>query len=151
VPLTIRQSIFTRRNVPTWLSIATFLLCLTQVAYYDNLPDDPAPSAAVAFFMGWLGMITGNFEWLANPALLFSWIAALRRRIIPSLISASLSVLLIVSFLRRAEVVYYGDNVDRHAVIQAYGPGYWLWLASALLMVLSNAVAWSSLKRKAQT
>src|SRR5580692_8960828 len=127
----MKSSVFTRRNVPLLLSLVVFIIGMFLPAYYQNLPDDPAPNSFGLLWMGWGGLITGNFEWLANPILLLSWLAALGKDVATTLISAALSVLLIASFLRRTEVVYPTDNDARHALIQAHGPGYWLWLASA--------------------
>jgi hypothetical protein len=42
------------------------------------------------------------------------------------------------------------DNGERHAVIQTHGPGYWLWLAGASVMVISNGVEILSLRFKAE-
>src|SRR3954463_1280614 len=49
------------------LSVALFLLCLTQDGYYVEGPDPRAwASPAVLLSMGWLGVFEGVFAWLAN-------------------------------------------------------------------------------------
>lgn len=122
----------------TYVSICLFVLAMTQTAYYE-VDADPAPNSAGLLLIGWMGALaSGYIEWLANPLLLCSWICALRKRYWLAVGSAALALTLILSFLRRSEVVWTGDNGDRTAAIQGYGFGYWLWSGSAAIMVIAG-------------
>jgi hypothetical protein len=122
-------------NAGTFASIGLFVIALTQTAFYQHARD-PDPSSIGLFSIGWLGLLAGYFEWFANPLLIYSWMCALRRSFPRSAASAALALLLIVSFMRRTEVVWLWDNGEEHAAIEHYALGYWLWVASAALMLI---------------
>jgi hypothetical protein len=125
------------RNAGTVISMVLFAAALTQTAFYQHARD-PDPSSIGLFSIGWLGLLAGYFEWFANPLLVYSWMCALRQRYSRSAASAALALLVIVSFLRRTEVVWLWDNGEEHAAIEHYASGYWLWLASAALMFIAS-------------
>jgi hypothetical protein len=122
----------------TYISIGLFVLAMTQTAYYE-VTDDSARNSAGLLLIGWMGTIaSGYIEWIANPLLLYSWASALHKRYWQAVGSAVLALTLILSFLRRAEVVWTGDNGSRTVAIRGYGFGYWLWVASAAIMVTAG-------------
>jgi hypothetical protein len=121
----------------TYISIGFFVLAMTQTAYYEATAD-PARNSAGLLLVGWMGVLGGYIEWIANPLLFFSWFSALHRRYWQAVSSAALALTLILSFLRRSEVVWTFDNGSRAAAIKGYGFGYWLWLASSAVMVIAG-------------
>ncbi len=123
------------RNTGTLTSMALFVIALTQTAFYQHARN-PSPSSIGLFSIGWLGLFAGYLEWFANPLLIYSWMSALRRRYPRSAATAALAVIVILSFMRRTEVVWWGDNGEEHAAIEHYALGYWLWLSSAALMLV---------------
>ena len=129
-------------NATTVLSILSFVLAMTQPAFYENAVYDKAPNSALLLSIGWMGILVGYMEWVANPLIFVSWALARQGRFIPGMICALLAVAFIVGFMHRTEMVWPSDAGDRHATIQRYGLGYWGWLTSAALMVISLGVAW---------
>jgi len=122
----------------TYISIGLFVLAMTQTAYYE-VTDDPARNSAGLLLIGWMGALaSGYIEWIANPLLFYSWVAALHKRYWQAVGSAVLALTLILSFLRRTEVVWTGDNGSKTVAIRGYGFGYWLWIASAAIMVTAG-------------
>jgi hypothetical protein len=78
----------------------------------------------IAILIGWMGVLAGGYiEWIASPLLFYSWFSALHQQYWQSVGSAVLALALILSFLRRSE-----------------GFGYWLWIASAAIMVAAGLV-----------
>jgi hypothetical protein len=127
-------------NGLTVVSVVIFLFAMTQAAFYQNRPAEPVTHAVWLLASGWLGVLIGYFEWIANPLIFYSWISARRKRILPALLASIAAVGLILSFLLRKKMDWPGMATDTHPDIQGYAPGYWLWLASALVMVLASGV-----------
>lgn len=124
----------------TYISIGVFVLAMTQTAYYE-VTDDPARNSAGLLLIGWMGAITnGYIEWFANPLLFYSWFCALHKRYGEAVGSAAMALLLMLSFLRRSQIEWTGDNGSRVEAIRGYGFGYWLWLASAAIIVIAILV-----------
>jgi hypothetical protein len=121
----------------TYVSIGIFVLAMTQTAYYEAA-SDPARNSAMLLLIGWMGVLVGYIEWIANPLLFYSWFSALHRRYWEAVGSATLALVLILSFLRRSEVVWIGDNGSKAAAIRGYALGYWLWLASSAVMIIAG-------------
>jgi hypothetical protein len=125
----------------TYASIAVFVLAMTQTAFYQDVPQNPDASAVGLLSIGWMGLLEGYVEWIANPLMLYSWFCAFRQRYWPAVTNAAVALVLMLVFLSRSEVVWVGDNGTLHAAIHAYGLGYWLWLASAAIMVIAGGLA----------
>ncbi len=117
----------TTRNSLVGLSILLFAAALTQPAFYWG-PDGSASGPGwLLLLRGWRGLSSGYVEWLANPLLMASWIAAVRGKLPLASGCAGLAAALMLVFAFRHVLA---QNVH----IASSGPGYWLWLASALLM-----------------
>jgi hypothetical protein len=115
------------RLILTLLSVATFALALTQPAFVYGRSAIPSGPAWKLLLEGWRALPRGYLEWCANPALLFSWVAIPRRRPGSSLAAACIAAALMLLFLLRPDFAPYR--------------GYWLWLGSGLLMILTGAPA----------
>jgi hypothetical protein len=135
-------------NALTLVSVVTFLLTLTQPAFYQNRPAEPVTHAVWLLASGWLGVFIGYFEWIANPLIFYSWICARRKHILEAMLTSIASAVLILSFLHRQTMDWPGMATDTHPDIQGYALGYWLWLASALVMVLASGVEFVLAMRK---
>ena len=143
-----------KKHWPLFLSLGLFIASLTQTAFY--LSD--SFGVPFALLKGWLGVVVdigtivqdikalfyaeglkggwkagATLSWLANPALLFAWIAGSK---IPKegLVLSSISLLLMLSFLAFDEVL--ADEAGHYRQIQSLALGYWLWVASALVLVV---------------
>ena len=114
-------------------SVLLFLASLTQPAYYlagDN-PESWSASWGL-LLIGWMGVFYGVFAWVANPLLLLSWFLCLRGELRAAWIASTAAALLALSFLLHSTIV--ADEVPTYKAVTGYGAGYWLWLASMLIM-----------------
>ena len=127
-------------NRSTAVSVVIFLAAMTQPAFYQNRAAEPVTHAVWLLLSGWMGVLIGYFEWIANPLILYSWISARRTRAGPALLAALLATAFILSFLFVKKMNWPGMATDTTPDVQGYAAGYWLWLASALVMVLASGV-----------
>lgn len=115
----------------TLASVAIYVASLTQVGFYMG---DKVPGAHgyVLLMLGWLSILTGGgFSWLANPLLLAGWFC-LSGRVYRGALVACLGALTLMGALPlvgTAPVSTEGTPIE----ITSYGPGYWLWIISAIL------------------
>jgi hypothetical protein len=87
--------------------------------------------------MGLIGVFAGYFEWLANPVLLAAWIFSFAGKNKVALLLGILSAALMFAFLFRHMMI--ASEAPTYEKIVGYGAGYWLWLTSAGLMIVSGA------------
>ena len=120
------------------LSILAFLGAMPLTALTQLNAEEPVVSSHLLLMVGWMGVMLGYVEWLANPLLLWSWIASYFNRPRASGLAALCAFGLALMFLRRHDLPK-GDQSGGTMAILSLGPGYWLWLASALIMVVANA------------
>lgn len=111
-------------------------LCLPAVCFRAN----PALDGWLLLLMGWLGLLAFNFGWFGNVVMLGAWIAfAVKARFMARILAvvavftAADSVRLVGNYVPLDE-----SNVNK-AVVSGFGPGFYLWIAS---MVLLFAAAW---------
>lgn len=125
----------------TLVSIVLFLAAMTQPAFYQNRTAEPVTHALGLLLSGFMGVLIGYFEWLANPLIVYSWFCARKKRVVPALIATLLAAFFILSFLSVKKMEWPGMGSDPNPDVQGYAAGYWLWLASALVMVVGSGVA----------
>ena len=78
-------------------------------------------------------------SWLANPLLFASWYVLYRGRWRQSFYLSLIAIGLMLEFLT-APGVPYGLN-QANVPIQAYGVGYWAWIASSLIVIFTVSPA----------
>ncbi|HEX4639269.1 MAG TPA: hypothetical protein VH170_07275 [Chthoniobacterales bacterium] len=126
-------------KIVTLISVLVFAASLTQNCY--NVRGDP-PSAGSPgvwlLFIGPIGLFYGIFEWLANPVLLAAWIFSFVGKNKIALVLGALASALIVAFLFRQTII--ASEAPTYEKITRYGLGYWLWLTSAALVILSAVI-----------
>jgi len=92
-----------------------------------------------ALLFGWMGVLYGQFAWLANPlyavALFCSAVARGRWVTLLSLGCVFIGVLTVTLFF--TELPADESNV-RKLRLQSLGPGAWLWMGSFLTLVYAN-------------
>lgn len=127
------------------LSFVAFALSMQMNAFCTGNVCNQLGWSLLAF--GWLNLAqdSASFSWLANPALAATWFliaTCLIFRPTPPLARAanlaSCATLLVgASFLilRKVQVPFSGSIV----AVTSYDTGYWFWLASMLLAVISAA------------
>lgn len=120
------------------LSIMAFIGAMPLTALTQVNPEEPIVSSHELFMVGWMGVIVGYVEWLANPLLLWSWIASYFNRPRISGLAALCALGLALMFLLRHDLPSSHQSGGT-LVILSRGPGYWLWVVSVLIMVTANA------------
>jgi hypothetical protein len=122
-----------------WPLVGLFLNPLVFVSIIAAWPCfrnkwEGASAIAVMFAIGPTLICPGEAAWVANPIIVVTWLLYLRDGRPSALIFAVVALGLTLSFLR-AETAPYPELVDLSPVI-SYGTGYWLWVASAAIMVV---------------
>jgi hypothetical protein len=126
-------------KIITLLSVVVFAASLTQKCFYTF---SEAPNANGAWPPGWyllllgsIGVMEGIFEWLSNPVLLAAWVFSFAGKNKIALLLGIVASAFMVAFLFRHTFV----AGEYHYKIIGYGAGYWLWLTSAGLVIVSGA------------
>lgn len=118
------------------LSISLFFISLTQKGYCtkNNCSD-----TIMLLLLGWFGMLMGvaGITWIANPLILLSWYFT-KKASKYALYTSLLASAICFSFLFFSTV---SDNESGHQnQVISYERGYWLWCASAVVMVVGNVI-----------
>jgi hypothetical protein len=125
-------------KIITLLSIIVFATSLTQNAYYIAGENPKAWSPAFySLLLGPIGLFAGIFEWLANPVLLAAWVFSFAGKNKIALVLGIVASALMLAFLFRHTII--ASEAPIYAKIIGYGAGYWLWLTSAGLVIVSGA------------
>jgi hypothetical protein len=118
------------------ISAIIFIIAMTQPAFYQTRRDDTVIGSAMCLAIGGMGLLAGYFEWIANPLLLYSWIAGFRGRRYQAAVSATIAFVFTVFFLFRSTMSYPLYEREPIVPIVGHGLGYWLWMLSAATMVI---------------
>jgi hypothetical protein len=125
-------------KIVTLLSVIVFAASLTQNCFYTEAHIlKPPPHGWYLLLIGLVGVFDGYFEWLANPVLLAAWVFSFAGNNKVTLPLGILASAFAVAFLFRHTMI--ASEAPTYEKIVGYGPGYWLWLTSAGLMIVSSA------------
>jgi len=125
-------------KIITLLSVIVFAASLTQKCFYTYGHNPKVwPPGWYLLLISLIGVFYGIFEWLANPVLLAAWVFSLAGKNKIALLLGIVASALMVAFLFRHTIV--ASEAPTHAKIIGYGAGYWLWLTSAGLVIVSGA------------
>jgi hypothetical protein len=125
-------------KIITIVSIIVFAASLTQNSYYIAAENPKAWSPAFySLLLGPIGLFAGVFEWLGNPVLLAAWVFSFARKNKIALVLGILASGLMLAFLFRHTII--ASEAPTYARIIGYGAGYWLWLTSGVLVIISGA------------
>lgn len=121
------------------ISVAVFVASLTQKGF-STAGEEPGSWSPGLYLLliGPLGLLTGVYEWFANPFLLAAWILPWFGKNKIALPLALIATGLIVAFLFRQIMIV--SEAPTYAKITGYAAGYWLWLASAIIPTLGATV-----------
>jgi hypothetical protein len=133
---TVKLAVTRRDRLYALISAITFVIAMTQPAYYQTRSGETVIGSAMCLKIGAMGLLAGYFEWIANPLLLFSWIAAICGRRYQAAISSTIALIFIASFLFRSKMTYPLYQRESTVPIVGHGLGYWLWMLSAAIMVV---------------
>jgi len=124
-------------NLILTVSIILFGLSLSQKCFCteDNCGQDWEGMALL--ISGCFGIFScaAWFSWLANPALLISWLCFKKKTTYSTIINI-IALLIGISFLFFREIITNeGGGVSK---ITSYEIGYWIWISSILLLLIGN-------------
>lgn len=126
-------------------SILLYSICLAFPAYNVEGPEGPRDvHSLLELAIGWLGIFYGILDWLANPLLLLTWILLALRHYKRAVAAAFASTFFAACFLARTTVVI--SEAPTYGRILSYHVGYWLWLASSIMALLTSCFALKALK-----
>jgi hypothetical protein len=126
-------------KIITLVSIIVFAASLTQNSYYISGKDPKAWSPAFySLLLGPIGLFDGIFEWLANPVLAAAWVFSLAGKNKIALLLGTLASALMLAFLFRQNII--ASEAPTYAKIIGYGAGYWLWVTSGVLVIVSGSI-----------
>ncbi len=127
------------------ISLCLFTLSLTQHAYCTSKSCTGSLSALLA---GWMGILAGStacFPWLANPLLITAWMIRSKKPLL-ALVCSIAAFVLCLSFMFASVIME--DEAGNNYPIYGWKLGYWLWLASAGMMLVSNLLLRFSVSRR---
>jgi len=120
------------------LSVIVFAASLTQKCF-DSEGQDPKTSlpGSYCLLLGAIGLFDGIFEWLANPVLFYAWVLSFLGKNKIVLVLGIVASALMLAFLFRHTII--ASEARTYAKIIGYRAGYWLWLTSGVLTIVSGA------------
>lgn len=125
------------RKVVTFLSIALFFVALTQPCFDTKQEAGDVGEGFALLISGFFGLFSGTgLAWLANPALLASWICAFIKRPNRAFLFSLIASLFAWSFMGFTTIMV--DEAGHFSAITNYRPGYWLWLGSNVVMTAGS-------------
>jgi hypothetical protein len=132
-----------RRYVHLSLSIVLFAVCLANDGYFIAGPNPRAWASAWGLLLvGWMGVLYGTVAWIANPVLFFAWLMFYLRRYQRATLFALTATVLMLSFLLTRTIV--SSEAPTYSKVIGYGSGYWLWVGSALALLVGSILEWLS-------
>jgi hypothetical protein len=123
-------------------SIGVFLLSLMLPGFHYAGADPSSGMAGIQLVaIGWVAVAAGIFAWLGNPLLLTAWVCFFLRKTALSATFSALAMLAMLEFLIHLNEKLQSMSNSPPSTIAACGPGYYLWLASSVLMLGAAVVA----------
>ena len=131
------------------MSVCLFFASFFWPAYVVDRANGVADPIAI-FLTGWMGVFTGSFAciaWLANPLFVIALILFVRNR------SAAIFVCLLAFVVAASFLLFHtiiDDEAGHYATITEHKTGYWLWLGS-IGMLLISMVIWFACSSRFRT
>ncbi|WP_156778000.1 hypothetical protein [Chlorobium ferrooxidans] len=122
-------------------SVFLYSVSLSQDSIYLEGGQQNTSGLFLLLF-GWIGLLIGYYAWIANPLLLVSWLSFLFNSYSIGSMASIGSVVFMFSFLMINTMPSIETSIKYQ--ITGYGPGYWLWVASAVCSVAANLIALGS-------
>jgi hypothetical protein len=122
-----------------WTSVGLYALCLATDGFYVDGQNPRAWSPGWGeLIAGWIPVMEGTLAWLANPLLFLGWGTFRSRQPFVALLSSCAALALMSSFLLVKTVMV--SEAPTYARVSGYGAGYWLWMLSALSLIIGCAI-----------
>lgn len=97
-----------------------------------------------ALGLGWLGLLIGQFGWLANLPVIVGWVAlALKKRML-ALFSGASAFLLSLDTIRLFYMEWRSEAHQPPRTLEQLGPGFYLWTMSMLVVVMGAVMCGGS-------
>ncbi|TSD67157.1 hypothetical protein FFF34_007110 [Inquilinus sp. KBS0705] len=127
------------------ISIAIFAVALIMPCFDTRAEDGDTGQGLLCLISGAFGFFSSftGFIWVANPALLFSWIY-IRKDSWLSLSASSIALFIGLLFLKCTEMTV--NEGGGTSYITGYRIGYWIWLSSMMIMVIGNVYSYLFIK-----
>jgi len=127
-----------QKKITLYVSIGLFLLSLVCPCFDTGKDVGDWGQGATLLIMGtfWFIYPIPYGIWLANPALLFSWIFISRKPVLSFTLSLLASVLALCFLL--CKELMTDESGSNYTPLIAHKIGYWLWLASMATMLFGN-------------
>lgn len=128
-----------------WRTVALLLAIYLSSLFFPGIyANDPHSSSTFMTGLsilasGWLGVLSGNFGWLANPAFFACLLTLWLRYFLSTICLAALAIAFALDSLRIDEVWY---TEATSTPVLGLGIGYAIWLASFLAAVVIGAFHW---------
>jgi hypothetical protein len=121
------------------------LACALPVLDFLKEDGSPTPESPmlgfVLLFIGWLGILIGQFAWLANLGWLLSMILLLLRRWVASLVTTVLTMLVALhTFALFTQRVPANEAATDYLRLQQVKIGFYVWLVSFLVIGISALI-----------
>lgn len=129
------------------LSFILFCASIPQTVFYTGEKPNGAFSSASCLIYGWL-YLNETPSWLGNITLAISYLLLLIPRKLPGIISASVTLILMLTFLLEKDVLV--NESGRRAEVVSLGAGFILWTASAAVLI-AGSLTIQFLKNKQNT
>ena len=126
---------FTNSHLFLILSIAAYVGSLFLPGFYVGEGHGIGPGVFI-LFSGFFTVASGGFPWLANPLLFLTWaLSATQPRW--SVISGIATLGAMTSLIFIGKAPYSSEGTP--SAISSFGAGYWFWVLSGALAIVSPA------------
>lgn len=129
------------------LSFILFCASIPQTAFYTGEKPNGEFSSVSCLIYGWL-YLNETPSWLGNITLAISDLLLLIPRKLPGIISGSVTMILMLTFLLEKDVLV--NESGRRAEVVSLGAGFILWTASAAVL-FAGSLTIQFLKNKQTT
>ncbi len=124
-----------RNHLFIGLSLLLFLLACATPCLEMSQKSDPTWYGLRILVLGWLGILVGQFAWLANPLWLIGLITFVLRKWLATLIVLGFSLLFALNTLLLFGIPLPADESNvNHTSLVRLRIGFYLWLASIAIL-----------------
>lgn len=124
------------RLVVIGMSLALFVGACCAPALLIGGSEQPMPGGGL-LFIGWMGIVAGQFAWFANPIYALALLLIAFRKWVPATLTAAIALLValdtLMMFVQEVPTDEAGVNSGRMSSLQI---GFFLWIASIAAVVL---------------
>ena len=118
-----------------FLSLGLYLYSLTLPALHFGYHEPLYGVSVLA--EGWLGVISLEFAWFANPAFWFAVFLYVRRKFVRSLAASGVAIVLCLLALGTKEW-WFNEGVP--SAVTDLGVGYYVWMTGIAVLLLIGGV-----------